>query len=76
MKVQNVYSLPVDILLHCRLQFKYKHLKVLEENVDDKVTLVLPLMIDDAHRALLLVGTLQAHSSPTHQSIQEVPSKV
>ena len=93
MKVQNVYSLPVDILLHCRLQFKYKHLKVLEENVDDKVTLVLPraqgyltiysteyyanrLMIDDAHRALLLVGTLQAHSSPTHQSIKEVPSKV
>lgn len=51
-------------------------LPVLEENVDDKVTLVLPLMIDDAHRALLLVGTLQAHSSPTHQSIQEVPSKV
>lgn len=49
---------------------------MLEENVDDKVTLVLPLMIDDAHRALLLVGTLQAHSSPTHQSIQEVPSKV
>lgn len=47
-------------------------LPVLEENVDDKVTLVLPLMIDDAHRALLLVGTLQAHSSPTHQSIQEL----
>ena len=91
MKVQNVYSLPVDILLHCRLHTNIS--KVLEENVDDKVTLVLPraqgyltiysteyyanrLMIDDAHRALLLVGTLQAHSSPTHQSIQEVPSKV
>lgn len=50
--------------------------KVLEENVDDKVTLVLPLMIDDAHRALLLVGTLQAHSTPNHQSIQEVPNRV
>jgi len=47
-------------------------LPVLEENVDDKVTLVLPLMIDDAHRALLLVGTLQAHSTPNHQSIQEL----
>jgi len=34
------------------------------------------LMIDDAHRALLLVGTLQAHSTPNHQSIQEVPNRV
>ena len=93
MKVQNVYSLPVDILYYCIADCKYNISKVLEENVDDKVTLVLPraqgyltiysteyyanrLMIDDAHRALLLVGTLQAHSSPTHQSIQEVPSKV